>query len=119
MSIWAIGEGVANLTLSITLVHWYGIYGVAIGTLIPSLVVQLGLWPRYINQLVGLARTVKAAGGEMLLAAPHPNLARLFEIVNIDELMPVVASLEAAIERAPQADASPGLVQEQPALPAR
>jgi anti-anti-sigma factor len=72
-----------------------------------------------INQLVGLARTVKAAGGEMLLAAPHPNLARLFEIVNIDELMPVVASLEAAIERAPQADASPGLVQEQPALPAR
>jgi len=52
---WAVGEGVANLTLSITLVHWFGIYGVAIGTLIPSLVAQLVLWPRYISKLVGLS----------------------------------------------------------------
>ncbi len=36
IAIWAIGEGIANLTLSITLVHWYGIYGVALGTMIPS-----------------------------------------------------------------------------------
>jgi O-antigen/teichoic acid export membrane protein len=55
MAIWAIGEGVANLVLSIVLVHWYGIYGVAIGTLIPSLVVQIGLWPRHISKLVGLS----------------------------------------------------------------
>jgi O-antigen/teichoic acid export membrane protein len=55
MAIWAIGEGVANLALSITLVHWYGIYGVALGTLIPSLIVQVGLWPRQISKLVGLS----------------------------------------------------------------
>lgn len=55
VALWAIGEGVANLTLSIILVHWYGIYGVAIGTLAPSLFVQLVFWPRYISQLVGLS----------------------------------------------------------------
>jgi O-antigen/teichoic acid export membrane protein len=54
-AIWAIGEGIANLALSITLVHWYGIYGVAIGTLVPSLIIQVGLWPRYISKLVGLS----------------------------------------------------------------
>lgn len=54
-ALWAIGEGVANLTLSIILVHWYGIYGVAIGTLVPSLIVHLVFWPRYISQLVGLS----------------------------------------------------------------
>jgi anti-sigma B factor antagonist len=53
-----------------------------------------------VKQLVGLSRTVKAAGGAIVLAAPHPNLARLFEIVNLGELIPVVASLEAAIDRA-------------------
>jgi O-antigen/teichoic acid export membrane protein len=54
MALWAIGEGIANLSLSIILVHWYGIYGVAIGTLVPSLIAQLGFWPTYISKLVGL-----------------------------------------------------------------
>jgi len=54
-AIWAIGEGVTNLALSVVLVHWYGIYGVALGTMIPSLVVQLVLWPGYISKLVGLS----------------------------------------------------------------
>jgi O-antigen/teichoic acid export membrane protein len=54
MALWAIGEGIANLTLSVVFVHWCGIYGVAIGTLVPSLIVQLGFWPRYISRLVGL-----------------------------------------------------------------
>jgi O-antigen/teichoic acid export membrane protein len=53
-SFWAVGEGVANLTLSIILVHWYGIYGVAVGTLVPSLIVNFVFWPRYISHLVGL-----------------------------------------------------------------
>src|SRR5665213_2368650 len=52
---WAIGEAIANLTLSIILARKFGIYGVAIGTLIPSLVVHLILWPRYITQLVGIS----------------------------------------------------------------
>ncbi len=51
---WSLGEGVANLILSVVLVHWFGIYGVAFGTLIPSVIVQIGLWPRYVSELVGL-----------------------------------------------------------------
>jgi O-antigen/teichoic acid export membrane protein len=54
-AVWGIGEGVANLTLSVILVHWYGIYGVALGTMIPSLVVHVVLWPQYISHLVGLS----------------------------------------------------------------
>ena len=53
---WAIGEGVANLILSVVLVHRYGIYGVAFGTMIPNLVAQLILWPGYVFKLVGLSR---------------------------------------------------------------
>lgn len=55
MAIWAVGEGVANLTLSMILVRYYGIYGVAIGTLIPSLAVHLFLWPRFIPKLVNVS----------------------------------------------------------------
>jgi len=55
IAIWAIGEGVANLALSIILVHWYGIYGVAIGTLVPSLIVHIVLWPSYVSKLVRLS----------------------------------------------------------------
>lgn len=51
---WVICEGVANLTLSVILVHFYGIYGVAIGTLIPSLISQLGFWPLYASRMIGL-----------------------------------------------------------------
>ncbi len=51
---WVIGEGVANLALSVILVHFYGIYGVAIGTLIPSLISQLGFWPVYASRMIGL-----------------------------------------------------------------
>jgi len=40
-----IGEGVANLVLSITLVHWIGIYGVALGTAIEIVVAKLFILP--------------------------------------------------------------------------
>ena len=53
-AIWAIGEGVTNLALSIVLARRYGIYGVAIGTMVPSLIMHLVLWPGYISKLVGL-----------------------------------------------------------------
>lgn len=52
---WAICEAISNLTLSIILAHFFGIYGVAIGTLVPSLVVHLILWPTYVSQLVGVS----------------------------------------------------------------
>jgi O-antigen/teichoic acid export membrane protein len=54
IAMWAIGEAVANLTLSIVLARKIGIYGVAIGTLVPSLAVNLLLWPRYVSHLVGI-----------------------------------------------------------------
>jgi O-antigen/teichoic acid export membrane protein len=67
----AIGEGIANLALSVTLVHWMGIYGVALGTLIPSLFVQLLLWPRFITKLVGIRprELVADLWGPVFLAA--------------------------------------------------
>jgi len=52
---WAFGvlaESVANLALSIILVKKMGITGVAWGTIIPNLVVQLLFWPRYICRLL-------------------------------------------------------------------
>jgi O-antigen/teichoic acid export membrane protein len=51
---WAVAEAIANLTLSIVLARRVGIYGVAIGTLVPSLAVNLILWPRYVSYLVGI-----------------------------------------------------------------
>ena len=52
IAIWAICEGAANLALSIILVRRMGIYGVAWGTTIPSVIVELILWPRFICKLV-------------------------------------------------------------------
>jgi O-antigen/teichoic acid export membrane protein len=52
VALWAIPEALANFTLSIVLARKIGIFGVAIGTLAPSLVVQLILWPRYVSRLV-------------------------------------------------------------------
>jgi len=49
---WSAGEAIANLCLSILLARWIGIFGVAIGTVIPNLFVHLFLWPRYICKLV-------------------------------------------------------------------
>ncbi len=68
---WAIGEGVTNLTLSIILVHWMGIYGVAVGTLLPNLFTQLVLWPPYIGKLNGLTSwgVISQVWGPMLLCA--------------------------------------------------
>lgn len=68
-AIWAVGEGVTNLILSVILAHFYGIYGVAIGTLVPSLIVQWVFWPGYISNLVGLSRS------EVILSVWSPMIA--------------------------------------------
>jgi O-antigen/teichoic acid export membrane protein len=52
VAIWAILEGITNLSLSVFLVRQIGIYGVAWGTTIPSLIVEILLWPPYICHLV-------------------------------------------------------------------
>ncbi len=54
IAFFAIAEGIVNLALSIILVHRIGIYGVAWGTTIPSVLIELLLWPPYISRLVGI-----------------------------------------------------------------
>ena len=52
IALWAVGEGAANLILSVILVRRIGIYGVAWGSAVPSVVIELLLWPSYISKLV-------------------------------------------------------------------
>jgi len=58
-------EGVANLVLSLILVRTYGIVGVALGTTIPAIIVNLFVLPAYANRVIGMplwryARSVAA-----------------------------------------------------------
>jgi anti-sigma B factor antagonist len=52
-----------------------------------------------VNQLVTVSRPLKERGGETLLVAPTAHVARVFEIVKLDELITVVDSLEGALTR--------------------
>ncbi len=82
IALWAVAEGFANLALSILLAHWYGIYGVAIGTLGPSLLIQLVFWPRYISKLIGVSSSevILDVWGPLLLASlPFALLSYAFE----------------------------------------
>jgi O-antigen/teichoic acid export membrane protein len=48
-------EAVTNLLLSIILVHRYGILGVALGTVIPMLIVHACVMPIYVSRIAGLS----------------------------------------------------------------
>jgi O-antigen/teichoic acid export membrane protein len=52
---WAGGEAAANLSLSILLVRHIGLYGVAWGTVVPSLFINLVLFPPYVCRIVGVS----------------------------------------------------------------
>ena len=52
IALWGIIESVLNLSLSIILVRRMGIYGVAWGTTIPSVIMEMILWPSYICKLL-------------------------------------------------------------------
>ena len=54
IALWAIAEAGANLLLSVILVRHIGIYGVAWGTAIPSVIIELFLWPSYVCSLVDI-----------------------------------------------------------------
>ncbi len=47
-------EGVANLVLSILLVHRFGVVGVAFGTLLPTLCISIFFWPQYVTRLLDM-----------------------------------------------------------------
>ncbi len=53
--IWTIGEGLANLALSVYWAHRYGIVGVALGTAVPLLAVKLTLQPWYVARVLRLS----------------------------------------------------------------
>jgi O-antigen/teichoic acid export membrane protein len=56
------GEGALNLGLSIFLVRNYGIYGVALGTALPMLLVKLFIQPIYVCRKTGLSISEYALG---------------------------------------------------------
>jgi anti-anti-sigma factor len=63
-----------------------------------------------LNALVGGAKAIKANGGRVVVARPPEHVARVFEIVHMDEYFDVEASLDAAIQRAekePRGDHEP------------
>ena len=55
LSLVTLGEGAANLIISIILVRRIGVLGVAIGTLIPTFVTSLLFWPRYLCRLLQMS----------------------------------------------------------------
>jgi O-antigen/teichoic acid export membrane protein len=55
IAFWGIGEGAANLILSIILVRRIGVYGVAWGTAIPSVVIAALFWPAFICRMVKIS----------------------------------------------------------------
>ncbi len=68
-------EAVANLVISLSLLPYWGIYGVAVGTLIPLIVVELGLMlPLGMRQL-------KLTAGELFTQGLRPQLIPLMMIL--------------------------------------
>lgn len=55
VALWAIGEAIANLTLSIVFVQHIGMIGVAWGTVIPSVIVNAVFWPIYIAAVLKMS----------------------------------------------------------------
>lgn len=51
----SLAEGVTNLLLSIILVRRIGVIGVALGTLIPSMITSFFFWPRYLCRLIHMS----------------------------------------------------------------
>jgi anti-anti-sigma factor len=52
-----------------------------------------------ISALVGAARAVSSDGGTLVVASPTPHVRRVFEIVNLSELVPVEEGLDGALQR--------------------
>jgi O-antigen/teichoic acid export membrane protein len=110
LAIWGSIEAVTNLVLSLILVRRLGIYGVAWGSAIPSVIIEVMLWPRYTSKLIGLpVRTfvmqswVRGTAAVVPFAAacflaerfwPAPTLFIFFlQIAVLVPLVPLVAGL--------------------------
>ena len=84
-------EATANLALSLLLVGWYGIVGVAVGTMIPMLVINLFVQPIYVCRLTGMpfqeylnevARTLRTVFLPWLFRAQSASCSELRTMVD-------------------------------------
>jgi anti-anti-sigma factor len=53
-----------------------------------------------IKALITAAQDVRERGGDVIAFAPTANIRRVFEIVHLSDVVPIVDSLETAISRA-------------------
>ena len=97
-----IAEGAANLVLSIVLASHFGMFGVALGTFIPMVVIKLFVQPVYVCRSLQLplgtyAATLGTAVGQAALAlAPGALLAAVALRPTIPSLLGVGAATAAA-----------------------
>ena len=78
----ALGEAFCNLALSVALIGPYGIYGVAWGTTLPSLLVSVLFWPWYIRRTLQIPMRSYAMavwGRPFLAATPYALVTYLVE----------------------------------------
>jgi O-antigen/teichoic acid export membrane protein len=77
MALVRLAEGVVNLILSIILLHYYGVVGVAIGTVLPQLCTNLLFMPEHLCRILGVRlRTFLAEAylAPLLLTLPMAGL---------------------------------------------
>jgi O-antigen/teichoic acid export membrane protein len=95
-------EGVANLVFSLVFVHWYGMYGVALGTLIPMLASRLFVLPVYVCRVADInlgeylrktGRTLASVTGALVIPLlisikfAAPNYKVLFMLGTLSALL--------------------------------
>jgi O-antigen/teichoic acid export membrane protein len=95
-------EGVANLVLSLLFVRWYGMYGVALGTLVPMLVSKVFIQPVYVCRVAGIdywkyarktLRTLASVAGALVVPVlisirfAAPNYKVLFLLATVSALI--------------------------------
>ncbi|HET7586529.1 MAG TPA: oligosaccharide flippase family protein [Gammaproteobacteria bacterium] len=80
-----LGEAAANLGLSLLLVHWYGLAGVALGTTIPMVATRLTILPAYLCRIMQLplSRLIKAVV-PLVAVAVMAQLPLVYVITTID-----------------------------------
>lgn len=93
-------EGLANVSLSIILIHFIGLFGVALGTLLPAIVIQGLVHPviisrqlrislrRYVHQVIGRPMGVAFVSGGGLWIARRivPQATNWFELLQVGAL---------------------------------
>ncbi|MBI1737752.1 MAG: polysaccharide biosynthesis C-terminal domain-containing protein [Acidobacteria bacterium] len=78
----ALSEAACKLSLSVALIRPYGIYGVAWGTTIPSVIVSFFFWPWYVRRTLGIpirSYALAVWGQPFAAAVPYALVTYLVE----------------------------------------